>query len=211
MLEKSESDFSKNLAERSDAIGCLSQTDFPSLSASGCVASACARLPAAAPASSFAPASRVSSPAVFAVGSHARSTPMHDACNSCSNTAINSLRDQRCRKVRSSRTVGIRSAVQTVDMSPAPVAGTYRRSADILHVQRQIPRKRRAESSGVDPGPGPGPGGRLWWRSLRPRYGLPGDSLLIGDATWASPGRTAISGLGAGMWYWEIGSLGAKG
>ena len=150
MLEKSESDFSKNLAECSDAIGCLSQTEFPSLSASGCVSSACVRLPAAAPASSFAPAFRVSSPAVFAVGSHARPTPMHDARNSCSNTAINSLRD----------TVGIRSVVQTVDMSPAPVAGTYRRSADILHVQRQIPRKRRAESSGVDPGPGPGPGGR---------------------------------------------------
>ena len=158
LLEKSESDFSKNLAERSDVIGCLSQTDFPSLSASGCVASACALLPAAAPASSLVPASRVSSPAVFAVGSHARSTPMHDARNSCSNTAINSLRDQRCRKVRSSRTVGIRSVVQTVDMSPALVAGTYRRSADILHVQRQIPRKRRAESSGGGPGPGPGPG-----------------------------------------------------
>ena len=85
-LEKSESVFSKNLAECSDVIGCLSQTDFPTLSVSGCVASACARLPAAALASSLAPASRVSSPAVFAVGSHARSTPMHDARNSCSNT-----------------------------------------------------------------------------------------------------------------------------
>ena len=48
--------------------------------------------------------------------------------------------------------------MQTVDMSPAPVAGTYRRFADILHVQRQIPWKRRAESSGGGPGPGPGPG-----------------------------------------------------
>ena len=86
---------------------------------------------------------------------------MHDACNACSDTAMNSLRDQRCRKVRPSRTVGIRSVVQTVDMSPAPAAGTYRRSADTLHVQRQIPRQRRAESSGVDPGPGPGPGGRF--------------------------------------------------
>ena len=135
------------------------------MSASGCVASACARLPAAAPASSFAPASRVSSPAVFAVGSHARSTPMHDARNSCSNTAINSLRVQRCRKVRQSRTVGIRSVVQTVDMSPAPVAGTYRRFADTLHVQRQIPWKRRAESSGGGPGPGPGPGAGSGGRS----------------------------------------------
>ena len=65
-----------------DVIGCLSQTDFPTLSASGSVASACALLSAAALASSLAPASRVSSPAVFAVGSHARFTPMHDARNS---------------------------------------------------------------------------------------------------------------------------------
>ena len=143
-------------------IGCLSQIDFPSLSASGCVASACARLPAAAPASSFAPASRVLSPAVHAIGSHASSTPMHDARNSCSNTAINSLRNQRCRKVRSSRTVGIRSVVQTVDMSPAPAAGTYRRSADKVHDQRQVSRKRQATCSVGDPvpGAGPGPGGR---------------------------------------------------
>ena len=53
---------------------------------------------------------------------HARSTPMHDVCNSCSDTAMNSLRVQRCRKVRQSRTVGIRSVEQTVDMSPAPAA-----------------------------------------------------------------------------------------
>ena len=33
--------------------------------------------------------------------------------------------------------------------------------------------------------------------------GLLGDSLLVGGA--------AISGLGAGMWYREFGSLGAKG
>ena len=132
------------------------------MSASGCVASACARLSAAALASSLAPASRVSSPAVFAVGSHARFTPMHDARNSCSNTVVNSLRDQRCRKVRSSRTVGNRSVVQTVDMSPAPASGTYRRSADEVHDQRQVSRKRQAGSSGGGPGPGSGagPGGR---------------------------------------------------
>ena len=52
------------------------------------------------------------------------------------------------RKVRQSSTVGSRSVVQTVDMSPAPAAGTYRRSADTVHVQRQVPRKRLAESSG---------------------------------------------------------------
>ena len=74
---------------------------------------------------------------------HARSTPMHDAHNSCSDTAMNSLRFQRStsynpqgvvalnsrRKVRQSCTVRSRSAEQTVDMSPAPAAGTYRRSA----------------------------------------------------------------------------------
>ena len=45
-------------------------------------------------------------------------------------------------------------------MSPVPVAGTYRRSADKVHDQRQVLRKRRAESSGGDSGLGPGPGGR---------------------------------------------------
>ena len=64
------------------------------------------------------------------------------------------------RKVRQSCTVGSRSAEQIVDMSPALAAGTYRRSAGTVHAQRQVPRKRLAESSGVSPGPGPGPGGR---------------------------------------------------
>ena len=99
---------------------------------------------------------------------------MHDAHNSCSDTAMNSLRVQRStsynpqgvvahnsrRKVRQSCTVGSRSVEQTVDMSPAPDAGTYRRSADTVHAQRQVSRKRLAERSGVRPGPGPGSGGR---------------------------------------------------
>ena len=38
--------------------------------------------------------------------------------------------------------------MQTVDMSPAPAAGTYRRSADKVHDQRQVSRKRLTESSG---------------------------------------------------------------
>ena len=73
---------------------------------------------------------------------------------------MNSLRVQRRRKVRQSCTVGSRSVEQTVDMSPAPAAGTYRRSAGTVHAQRQVPRKRLAESSGVGPCPGTGPGGR---------------------------------------------------
>ena len=105
----------------------------------------------------FAPVT--SSAALSAAVVHACSTPIH---NSCPDTVSNSLRDQRCRKVRSSRTVGIRSVVQIVDMSPVPVAGTYRRSADKVHDQRQVSRKRQAEGSGGGPGPGPGtgPGGR---------------------------------------------------
>ena len=132
---------------------------------------------------------------------HADDPLMHVALNSGRSDTGNSLTVQQCRKVRQSRTVGIRSVERTVDMSPAPAAGTYRRSADTVHVQRQVPRKRRAESSGVGPGPGPGPGGRSWfgWRSLRPRCGLLGDSLLVGDATWAASTCTAISGLGAGV------------
>ena len=182
LLDKFESEFSKNLAEcaassrRScSAHATAGESDGTigfcrlSLKASGCVAAAaCARLPAvpglsaAAPSSPFSPVSGFSSSAVSAVVAHARSTPMHDACNSCSDTAMNSLRDQRCRKVRSSRTVGIRSVEQTVDMSPAPAAGTYRRSAGTMHAQRQVPRECLAECSGVCPGPGPGPdvGGR---------------------------------------------------
>ena len=95
--------------------------------------------------------------------------------NSCADTG-NLLRVQRatsynpegvvahnsCRKVRLKSSVGNRSVVQTVDMSPAPVAGTYRRSADEVHDQRQISRKRQAVCSVGDPDPGPGlgPGGR---------------------------------------------------
>ena len=98
-------------------------------------------------------------------------------------------------KVRWRSTVENRSVVQTVDMSPAPDAGTYRRSADKVHDQRQVSRKRQAESSG-----GSGP-----------RCGHSRDSLLFGDATWASPTCTAITRVGVGLWYREVGSLGAKG
>ena len=57
------------------------------------------------------------------------------------------------RKVRQSSTIGSRSVVQT-----APVAGTYRRSADKVHGQRQISWQSLAENSRG--GPGPGSGGR---------------------------------------------------
>ena len=149
------------------------ESDFPPLS-SGCLSvPACASVSAVlgvsarvCPVPSFSAAS--------AAVAHARLTPMHDAHNSCSSTVVNSLLVQRAtsynpegvvahnsrRKVRSNRTVGNRSVVQTVDMSPAPAAGTYRRSADEVHVQRQISRSSRAESSRGNPGPGPGPGGR---------------------------------------------------
>ena len=160
LLEEPESAFCKNLAVSTAAVENAGAAHAPAGESTGilgsfqsaecsdgCVASACARLPDAALAS-LAPASRVSSPAVFAVGSHARFTPMHDARNSCSHTAINSLRDQRCRKVRWSSTVGNRSVVQTVDMSPAPAAGTYRRSADEVHDQRKVSRKRQTGCSG---------------------------------------------------------------
>ena len=117
------------------------------------------------------------------------------------------------RKVRQGCTVGSRYAEQTVDMSPAPAAGTYRRSAGTVHDQRQVPRKRLARSSGVGACPDPDPGGRsgLVGGVPGPRCGLLGDSLLVGGATWPSSTCTAISGLGAGMWYREFGSLGAKG
>ena len=69
--------------------------------------------------------------------------------NSWSDTAPNSLRVQNSRrKVSLNSSVGSRSVDRTVDMSPVPVAGTYRRSVDKVHDQRQVPRKRRAERSG---------------------------------------------------------------
>ena len=99
------------------------------------------------------------------------------ACNSGSLDTVNLLRVQHStsynlqgvvapnsrRKVRRSCPVGNRSAERTVDMSPAPAAGTYRRSASTVRVQRQVSRKRLTESSGVGAGPGPGPGG---WSGL---------------------------------------------
>ena len=105
--------------------------------------------------------------------------------------------------------------MQTVDMSPAPAAGTYRRSSDKVHDQRQVSRTRQTRCSGGDPGPGTGsgPGVRsgLVGGSLGRRCSLSRDSLLLGDATWASPACTAITWLDAGMWYREVGSLGVKG
>ena len=110
----------------------LSEIEFPPLNSSGCAAAvACARLPAAASSFPFSPAPACSSSAVSAAVAHARFTPMHDAHNSWSDTAITSLRVQRAtsynpqgveahnsrRKVRLSSTVGSRSVVQTVDMS----------------------------------------------------------------------------------------------
>ena len=89
---------------------------------------------------------------------HADDSLMHFDVNSGRLDTGNSLAFQRCRKVRQSRTVRFGSVDQTVDMSPALAAGTYRRSVDEMHGQRQVSRKRWAESSWGGPGPGPGLG-----------------------------------------------------
>ena len=93
---------------------------------------------------------------------HADDPLMHVALNSGRLDTGNSLTFQRCRKVRQSRTVRFGSVEQTVDMSPAPAAGTYRRSVDELHGQRQVSWNRWTKGSWGGPGPGPGlgPGGR---------------------------------------------------
>ena len=75
-------------------------------------------------------------------------------------------------------------------MSPAPVAGTYRRSASTVHVQRQVSRKRLARCSGEGAGPGPGPGGRSGLvGGVGPRCGLLGDSCSL----VVPPGRHQIA------------------
>ena len=102
MLEEAESDFTKNLAEcavspgrvrsahatagESDKIIGSSRLSELSLNSSGCVAAvACARLPAV-PGLSAAASSSAFPPASLAVVAHARTTPMHDAHNSWSDT-----------------------------------------------------------------------------------------------------------------------------
>ena len=78
-----------------------------------------------------------------------------------------------CRKVRQSSTIGSRSVVQTVDMSPAPAAGTYRRSAGTVHSDRSLGNVWH-EALGYGGGPGSGPSGwsGLVWASLRPAWGF---------------------------------------
>ena len=69
------------------------------------------------------------------------------------------------------------AAALTADMSPAAVVGTYLRSQVPVLVPGLV-------------------GG---W--LGPRPGLPKDSSLSGNATWALPVGAAIFGLDVGMWY----------
>ena len=104
---------------------------------------------------------------------------VRDDANSCPDT-VNLLKVQHstsynlqgvvapnsCRKVRRSCTVGNKSAELTVDMSPAPVAGTYVRSASQLHEQRQVTRSSVAYRPGSGPGPCPGSGAGGRWSGI---------------------------------------------
>ena len=93
------------------------------------------------------------------------------------------------RKVRTSPTIGKETAEQTVDMSPAPAAGTYRRSASIVHDQRQVSRNSLARSSGA--APGPGPGGRSGLVGGVP--GLAAACLKIPCSLVVPPGRHQVA------------------
>ena len=77
----------------------FSELEFPSLNSSGCVAAvACARLPAV-PGLSAAASSSAFPPASLAVVAHARSTPIHDAHNSWSDTGrVQGPTGRRCTK-----------------------------------------------------------------------------------------------------------------
>ena len=105
------------------------------------------------------------------------------------------------------------TTMSTARTSPAPAAGTYRRSADKVHDQRQISRSSRAESSRGNPGPGPGPGGRPGFGG-----GVSGHAAAFMEIPCSlvmPPGRHQFAPQSLGwarvMWFWEVGSLGAKG
>ena len=110
-------------------------------------------------------------------------------------------------KGRQNCTIATRAAVLNVDMSPATDAGTFAGSACTLHDWQQIASSRSVKRQGR-----PRSSVQVWygWWCSRPRCGLFKDSSLSGDATWAFPVSAAISGVDAGMWYREVGSLGAK-
>ena len=101
----------------------------------------------------------------------------------------------------------------TVDLSPAPIAGTYSRSAGTLHDQRQVSRNCLARSSGAGAGPGPRPGGRSGLVGGVP--GLAAAASELPCSLVVPPGHCQIaphSSLGlAGMWHPKVKSLGAKG
>ena len=108
-----------------------------------------------------------------------QSMHVRDDANSCLDT-VNLLKVQHStsynlqgvvtpnsrRKVTRSCPGGNRSAELTVDMSPAPVAGTCVPSASQLHEQRQVTRSSVAYRPGSGPGPGPGSGAGGGWSGL---------------------------------------------
>ena len=124
------------------------------------------------------------------------------ACNSGSLDTVNLLRVQHStsynlqgvvapdsrRKVRRSCPFRNRSAE---NMSPVVAAGTYRRSASTVHVQRQVSRNRLAGTSGVGAGPGPDPGGRSGLVGGVP--GLAAACLEIPCSLVVPPGRHQIA------------------
>ena len=81
----------------------------------------------------------------------------------------------------------------TVDMSPAPVAGTNRRSAGTVHAQRHLSRFSLAirAGAGASLGPGPGPGGRSGLVGGVP--GLAAASSEIPCSLVMPPGRRRIA------------------
>ena len=77
-------------------------------------------------------------------------------------------------------------------MSPAPAAGTYGRSANILHNKRQVVRAKLARSCGAGAGPGPGPGGRSGLVGGVPGLAAAGvvwERRSGYEMAWATPGH----------------------
>ena len=109
-------------------------------------------------------------------------------------------------------TVATRSAALTMDMSPAPAAGTHARSASAVQVWHRLakllgPGSASRWVSGLGPGPksGAGPGPGPWPSVVSGGEGASAASPAIPRSLMVQPGHFQVSPLSLG-WKWLCGS-----